>query len=185
MGQLSMQAQLILNELRNNLVTHVVGLPDNASAALFSLLNSNEKPRLLTVTREGEAFAVAAGLWVGGKNPVVLIQNTGLLESGDGVRGTVMRMRIPLVCLVTYRGYSTVANRELSPARESVSPEILSRPDLDSVALLTEPTLKAWGLSYDFLFENEDVSKISQAFSKAKALSQPAVLLIPGELTLG
>ena len=177
-----MQANLILNELRSNLVTHVVGLPDNSSAALFSLLNSREEPRLLAVTREGEAFAVAAGLWVGGKNPVVLIQNTGLLESGDGLRGTVIRMRIPLVCLVTYRGYSTMVDGKISPGQKSESPETLSRPDLDSVALLTEPTLKAWGLSYDFLFENDEVSKISQAFAKANATSGPTVLLIPRDL---
>jgi hypothetical protein len=179
-----MQANLILDELRNNLVTHVVGLPDNTSAALFSLLNSNEEPRLLTVTREGEAFAVAAGLWVGGKNPIALIQNTGLLESGDGLRGTIMRMRIPLVCLVTYRGYSTMVDGKLSPVREPVNPEILSRPDLDSVALLTEPTLQAWGLPYDFLFADEDLPKISQAFRKAQETFQPTVLLIPRELTL-
>src|SRR6516225_3492064 len=99
-----MRANLVLEELRRNAVTHVVGLPDNSSATVFALLNSKEEPQLLTVTREGEAFAMAAGLWVGGKKPVVLIQNTGLLESGDGLRGTVIRMRIPLVCLVTFRG---------------------------------------------------------------------------------
>jgi len=180
-----MQADLILNELRNNLVTHVVGLPDNASAALFSLLSWEGKPQLVTVTREGEAFAIAAGLWVGGKSPVVLIQNTGLLESGDGLRGTVMRMRIPLVCLVTYRGYSTMAGAKLAPPPESLHPEILSRPDVDSVALLTEPTLKAWRLSYDFLIENDDLPKISQAFRKAKESIQPTVLLIPRDLTAG
>jgi len=180
-----MQASLILNELRKNLVTHVVGLPDNASAALFSLLKSEKEPRLLAVTREGEAFAVAAGLWVGGKKPVVLIQNTGMLESGDGLRGTVIRMRIPLVCLVTYRGYSTMVDGKISPGQQNADPETLSRPELDSVALLTEPTLKAWGLSYDFLLESADVSRISQAFMKANATSGPTVLLIPREVTLG
>jgi sulfopyruvate decarboxylase subunit alpha len=180
-----MQAQVLLSELRSNLVSHVIGLPDNASAALFSLLNSKEEPRLLTVTREGEAFAIASGLWVGGKNPIVLVQNTGLLESGDGLRGTIIRMQIPIVCLVTYRGYSTIAKAGLTPVRGSVSPEFLSRPDLDSVALMTEPTLKAWGLSYDFLLKPEDRYKVSAAFNQAKALSQPAVLLIPGELTSG
>lgn len=178
-----MQAQLVLDELSKNLVTHVVGLPDNSSAALFSLLNSRKEPRLLTVTREGEAFAIAAGLWVGGKKPIVLIQNTGLLESGDGLRGTAIRMRIPLVCLVTYRGYSAVAKAGLPPVRETVRAELLSRPELDSVALLTEPTLKAWGLPYDFLLESQDEDKISAAFNQAKALSQPVVLLIPRDLT--
>jgi sulfopyruvate decarboxylase TPP-binding subunit len=175
-----MRANLVLEELRRNAVTHVVGLPDNSSATVFALLNSKEEPQLLTVTREGEAFAMAAGLWVGGKKPVVLIQNTGLLESGDGLRGTVIRMRIPLVCLVTFRGYATLNKSTLSP-----SPEILSRPELDSVAVLTEPTLKAWGLEYDFLSNDADTSKISDAFDQAQTLSHPVALLIPGELTSG
>jgi len=175
-----MRAILVLEELKRNAVTHVVGLPDNSSATLFALLNSREEPQLLAVTREGEAFALAAGLWVGGKKPIVLIQNTGLIESGDGLRGTVMRMRIPLVCLVTYRGYATLNKASFSP-----NPEILSRPDLDSVAVLTEPTLKAWGLDYDFLFNDEDTSKISDAFNQAQTRSHPVVLLIPEELTSG
>ena len=37
---------------------------------------------IIPVCREGEAMAVAAGLWVGGAKPVILIQNTGLLNLG-------------------------------------------------------------------------------------------------------
>jgi len=33
------------------------------------------------------ARSVAAGLFVGGKTPIILIQNTGMLESGDSLRG--------------------------------------------------------------------------------------------------
>ena len=91
------QARLIVDELKRQHVTHVVGLPDNTSKALFEMLHVERDLRVLSVTREGEAFAIAAGLWAGGATPLVLIQNTGLLESGDGLRGTAMRMRIPLV----------------------------------------------------------------------------------------
>ncbi|HAC05532.1 MAG TPA: phosphonopyruvate decarboxylase, partial [Gemmatimonadetes bacterium] len=47
-------------------ITHVVGLPDNTSAPLFDALQSHPSVRLVTVTREGEAFAIASGLWLGG-----------------------------------------------------------------------------------------------------------------------
>src|SRR5439155_1214876 len=115
------------------------GIPDNASKALLDLLATEPAIRLLTVTREGEAFAIASGLWVGGRTPVVLIQNTGLLEAGDALRGTAMRMRVPLVCLVTVRGHARMAARGLRPSAESLSAELLSEPGLDSVALLTDP----------------------------------------------
>ena len=76
------QAQLVLDVLSRHGVTDVVSLPDNSSAALLALLRQQSTDiRLLSVTREGEAFAMAAGLWLGGRNPLVLIQNTGLFGS--------------------------------------------------------------------------------------------------------
>ena len=176
------RAELILQELKKCEVTDVIGLPDNSSAALLELLRQDDSIRLHSVTREGEAFALAAGLWVGGKHPLVLIQNTGLLESGDSARGTVLRMRIPILCLVTYRGYAkTQGNSGAVPER--LDAEILSRPELDSVALMTEPTLNAWGLPFDFLHTDDHVSKITTALAQAQERSSPTVLLVTHDMT--
>ena len=175
------QAQLVLDSLCRHAVTDVVSLPDNSSAALLARFRESTEIRLLSVTREGEAFALAAGLWIGGRNPLVLIQNTGLLESGDSLRGTLLRMRIPVVCLVTYRGYAKLARWGTPPPEPD--PEILSRPELDSVAVMTEPTLRAWGMAFDFLHTDNDVSKISVAFAQAPKLSAPVVLLITQDMT--
>ena len=173
------QAQLVLDVLSRHGVTDVVSLPDNSSSALLALLRQSGEIRLLSVTREGEAFALAAGLWLGSRNPLVLIQNTGLLESGDSLRGTLVRMRIPVVCLVTYRGYAKFARLETPP---DPSPEVLSRPDLDSVAVMTEPTLRAWGVPFDFLHTNEDIGKISAAFAQAQQLSAPVAVLVTQDM---
>ena len=175
------QAQLVLDVLSRHGVTDVVSLPDNSSAALLALLRQQSTDiRLLSVTREGEAFALAAGLWMGGRNPLVLIQNTGLLESGDSLRGTLVRMRIPVVCLVTYRGYAKLARLEAPP---DPGPEILSRLDLDSVAVMTEPTLRAWGVPFDFLHTDEDIPKISAAFAQVQKLSAPVAVLVTQDMT--
>jgi sulfopyruvate decarboxylase TPP-binding subunit len=176
-------ARLILDELKKWDVTHVLSVPDNSSKALLDLLWAEGRIQVVLVTREGEAFATAAGLWVGGKTPVVLIQNTGFLETGDALRGTAMRMRVPLVCLVTYRGYATLAARALHVTPGLLTADLLSRPDLDSTAILTEPTLKAWGIPYDFLHDDVDVPKISQAFRKAQELEQPVAILMTKDTT--
>ncbi len=173
-----MQARLIVEELKKCGVTHVVGLPDNSSAALFSLLARDSQIRLIKVTREGEAFAVASGLWIGGVTPVVLIQNTGFLESGDSFRGTALRMRIPLLCLITYRGHGLSGERPAGASPDQWEVDWLSRPDLDSVALVTEPTLRAWGLPFDFLHDDADMSRISSAFDRARLESRPVALLV-------
>jgi sulfopyruvate decarboxylase subunit alpha len=154
-------------------ITHVVGLPDNSTAALFHELADDPDIYLITVTREGEAFATAAGLWIGGARPLVVIQNTGLLESGAALRGTLMRMRIPVVCLVSYRGYKTLPN-PMPP----LTPDELSRRDVDSVAVLLEPTLRAWALPYDIITDNVELEKIINAQQRAIANHFPNFVVI-------
>jgi len=171
-------AGLIHDELRRHGVTDVLGVPDNASKALLDRLALDPSIRLITVTRESEAFAIASGLWVGGRTPVVLIQNTGLLEAGDALRGTAMRMRVPLVCLVTVRGHARTAAHGPAPTAEALDAELLSRPDLDSVALLTAPTLKAWGLPWEVLSSDSDLSRLGAAFRRGREREQPVAVLI-------
>jgi sulfopyruvate decarboxylase subunit alpha len=157
----------VIDALARHGVSNVVGIPDNTSAELFRALGDDSDIDVMTVTREGEAFAVASGLWLGGKTPVVLVQNTGLLESGDSLRGTAMRMGVPLVCLVTYRGYG-----RLPPVETS---DVMTRADVDSVAVVTEPTLDAWRVPHWLLRSGED---IADAFTKAQEIAQPVALLV-------
>ena len=164
----------ILETFKQIGITHVVGLPDNSTAALFHELAEDPDIYLITVTREGEAFATAAGLWVGGQRPLIVIQNTGLLESGDALRGTLIRMRIPVVCVVSYRGYKSLAQN----AAPALTPDELSRRDLDSVAVLLEPTLRAWALSYEFVGDNADLEKIIFAQQRAREQNFPQAIII-------
>ena len=126
---------------------------------------------------------MAAGLWIGGCTPAVLIQNTGFLESGDALRGTAMRMRIPLLCLLTYRGYATLPAATGQPPAPAIDGRTLSRPDVDSCAILFEPTLQAWGIPYDFLHDDGDVAKVRATFERARQLEHPAALLITQDTT--
>ncbi|MXV76619.1 hypothetical protein F4Z99_20420, partial [Candidatus Poribacteria bacterium] len=129
-------AEKIVSELKKQGITHAVGVPDNGSARIYELLRTEPDIEVITVTREGEAFALASGLYVGGKKPVIIIQNTGFLESGDAIRGTVFNMRVPVVVFIGYRGFH---NRDADGQW------------VDSVASFLEPTLKAWRLPYELL----------------------------------
>lgn len=155
----------ILEQLKDNDVTHVVGVPDNGSRALFELLWIEPTIQVVPVTREGEAFALASGLYLGGKQPIVLIQNTGFLEAGDALRGTAHNMGIPLVMLVGYRGYTSMQ----------------SGNRVDSAATFFEPTLNAWQVPYSLMHDDRQVELISEAFHQAAERSLPAaVILVDG-----
>jgi len=64
----------VVAELKKNNISHVVWLPDSETNFMFQLLTNEPTLDLVPVCREGETMAIAAGLWVGGKRPIVLIQ---------------------------------------------------------------------------------------------------------------
>lgn len=158
-------AQKIVDALKNQNITHAIGVPDNGSARIYELLREEPEVEVITVTREGEAFAIAAGLYIGGKNPVIIIQNTGFLESGDAFRGTVFNMQIPVVVFIGYRGYH---NRDEDGKW------------VDSVATFLEPTLKAWNLPYQKLETDDELDSIEWAYRKSTETSLPAAVLLIG-----
>jgi sulfopyruvate decarboxylase TPP-binding subunit len=153
----------IIAELKKNKVTHVVWLPDSETNFMYQQLTADPDVDLVPVCREGETMAIAAGLWVGGKRPVALIQNTGIFESGDSIRGLGLDVNHPLVMLVGYRGWD----------RHGVS--------RDSAARFIEHILHAWGIAYYLVETDEDAPRISLAMEEAERTSKPVAVLVGTE----
>src|SRR4029078_3271166 len=82
-----LNAQIMIDTLKKCGATHLVWLPDTEAAVLYEARSEDPELMLVAVAREGETFAIAQGLLMGGKKPVVCIQNTGFFESGDSIRG--------------------------------------------------------------------------------------------------
>ena len=152
----------VLGQLTKNRVSHVVWLPDSETNFMYHQMVADPDLRLVPVCREGETMAIAAGLWVGGKRPVVLIQNTGLFESGDSVRGLALDINLPLVMMLGYRGWT----------RHGVTPDS---------ATYTEPILHAWGIRYYLVETDADVNRISLAFEEAEREQHPVACLMGAE----
>lgn len=155
--------QTVLDELKKNGVTHVLWLPDSETNWLYTLMSADPSLTLVPVTREGLAFSGAAGIAAGGGKPCILIQNTGLLESGDSMRGWCMGMNVPVVMIIGYRGYT----------RHGVN--------TDTVADFTEPFLIAFGIKYYLVERDADSSRISVAFEESRKKSRPVAVLVGDE----
>jgi sulfopyruvate decarboxylase TPP-binding subunit len=171
----------LVDALESAGVTHVVGLPDSTLGPVFDRIEERPSIRLVRVAREGEAFAVASGLWLGGRRACVAVQNTGLLESGDALRGTASRMGVPLLVLVGYRGFAKLGAAALDPPPSQPDADHLSRVDVDSVALMTEPTLHAWGVPFSRLRGNA-VEAVRSAVDRAERERRPVALLLTSKL---
>jgi sulfopyruvate decarboxylase TPP-binding subunit len=155
--------QGVLDQLHKNGITHVIWLPDSETSYMYQHMVADPSLALVPVSREGESIPIAAGLWVGGKKPVVLIQNTGLFESGDSVRGLALDIDFPLVMMIGYRGWT----------RHGVTP--------DSAGRFTEPILHAWGIKYYLVESDADAERISTAFDEAERTQRPVACLMGAE----
>ena len=153
----------IIDELKKNDVSHVVWLPDSETNFMYHMLQAEPTMDLVPVCREGETMAIAAGLWVGGKRPVALIQNTGILESGDSIRGLGLDVSQPLVMLIGYRGWD----------RHGVT--------RDSAARFIEHILHAWGINYFLIESDDDADRISVAAEEADRTQKPVAVLVGTE----
>ena len=77
MEEHSLSPAAIIDQFKRNGVTHVVWLPDTETNFMYQQIIEDDNLNLVPICREGESMPIAAGLWIGGKKPVVLIQNTG------------------------------------------------------------------------------------------------------------
>ncbi len=130
---------------------------------MYDAMMSQHDIALVPVCREGEAIAIAAGLTLGGKNPVVLHQNTGFFESGDSVRSLGLDLRLPLLLLIGYRGW----RRDGSIT--------------DSAAIFIEPILNTWGIKHYLVEADEDVERISIGYREVHETNRPVAILIGRE----
>jgi sulfopyruvate decarboxylase alpha subunit len=83
----------------------VVYVPDNPlSHVLRDFGERFRDVRLVLATREEEAFGIAAGLYLGGRRPAVMLQSSGLGNSLNAITSLVLPYQIPMLILVSMRG---------------------------------------------------------------------------------
>src|SRR5437660_3673395 len=143
-------------------ITHVVWIPDSEIGTWEPALVAVPGLSLIRVCREGEAFAVAAGLWMGGKKPIVLIQCTGLFEAGDALRNVVHDMQIPVFFMVGVRSY--YAHQVGTTA--------------DTCPVFTEPIMRAWQIPYTVLDRRHGAAELQKAYQEAEAQDRAEAVLV-------
>ncbi len=139
--------------------SHVVWLPDSALGPWEPYLLASQRLRLVRVCREGEAWGLAAGLHLGGQRPLILIQNTGMFESGDAMRNALFDLRLPLSAVIGYRSY-------------------LLASSTDTAKQFTEPVLRGWGLDYALVDAPERLHRLPEHLAACRAAGRPGIVLL-------
>lgn len=81
-----------------------VGVPCSLIGTVIAELE--RRGLYLGATREDAALGVAAGAYLGGRLPAVIMQNSGLGVSMNALGSLHLLYRIPCLILVTWRGYA-------------------------------------------------------------------------------
>jgi sulfopyruvate decarboxylase subunit alpha len=111
----------------------VVYVPDNPlSHVLRWIAADHSNIRTTIATREEEAFGIAAGLYLGGARPVVMLQSSGLGNSINALASLNVAFEIPVLMLITMRGGPGEWNPTQHPMGLAVRPilEALHIPHL-------------------------------------------------------
>lgn len=140
-------------------ITHVVWLPDSTLGTWDAAISAAPSIRMVRVCREGEAWAAAVGLHLGGARPMVVMQSTGLFESGDSLRNALFDLKLPLKALIGYRSF-------------------LLKNSTDSAKRFAEPILKAWDIDYLLTQPPDDTSKSLAHWRKCEEQGTAGIVLM-------
>jgi sulfopyruvate decarboxylase subunit alpha len=141
-------------------ISHVVTVPDSTVGPWQDGI-AGAGVTLVRVCREGEAWAVAAGLYLGGATPLVMIQCTGLFESGDALRNILHDWKLPIPSIIGYRSY---LNQDTLPG--------------DTCLVFTEPILDAWRIPFRLITGPEQYDEMSDYLAQCLEDGEPGALVV-------
>src|SRR3954462_15727487 len=99
----------------------VVYVPDNPLSHVLREFETQYRDiRLVLATREEEAFGIAAGLYLGGRLPTVMLQSSGLGNSLNALTSLLVPYQIPVLTIVSMRGDEGEWNAAQVPMGQAV-----------------------------------------------------------------
>ena len=162
--QAKLSGAAIIREIKASRIEFVVSVPDiTTSEGLLRPLARAQTPRLIRICKEDEGIGICAGLSYCDKRALLLIQQTGMLDSINAIRGVAVEYALPICMMVG-----------LLEKEPGVPPRQSKRYGVRIV----EPILEAMGIAYHEIEAEADIAKIRPAIDEAYASSRPTVLLI-------
>ena len=79
-------------------------LPDNMIQGLLKVISEKNEIRQVTITREEEGMGIAAGAYLGGMTPAIIMQNSGLGNSINAIKSLLQLYKIPILLIMSHRG---------------------------------------------------------------------------------
>jgi len=123
-------AEIALESLKASGVDTLVHVPDIVINEMLRRAEPDPALAVVPVTREEEGVGVAAGLYLGGRKPAMLLQNSGLGNAINALAALAVPGEIPVLMVISQRG----GLGEWNPAQ--VPMQLASRPVLEALGML-------------------------------------------------
>jgi len=148
---------------------HVVYVPDNPLSHVLRVLKESYADVTTTIaTREEEAFGIAAGLYLGGERPTVMLQSSGLGNSINALTSLLVPYQIPALIVISMRGDETEWNPAQVPMGRAV-------PAICDAIGVPHVTVEAAHTAADL---------VTQTGRRAFDSRMPAACLLPRRITV-
>ena len=154
----------IIARLKAAGVREIAALPDIVTSdGLLWPISRDPEFRLTRVCKEDEGVSICAAMSYNGTRAVLLMQQTGLMDSLNVIRAVGVDYELPVVMLVGLQGKEP----HLAPEESAAYGVRIVRPVLDAMQL-----------SHSLIEEPRDVDHIPEAIAAAYAASRPHIFLI-------
>ena len=138
------------------------GVPCSMIEGLIATLETHPRLPYVPAVREDVAVGLAAGAWLAGRRPMVLMQNSGLGTSMNALVSLSLMYRLPALLLVTWRGH-----------RGKDAPEHLLMGEISSTLL------ELLRIPHRILSAETIADDVAWGRAESERLSQPVALLLP------
>ncbi|MGI9303579.1 MAG: decarboxylase [Gammaproteobacteria bacterium] len=159
-----MKGRSIIDAIKASGIEFVVSVPDIVTSdGILWPLTREPGLRLIRVCKEDEGVSICAGLSYCDKRALLLMQNTGLLDSLNAIRAIGVEYQQPICMMVGLQGKE---------------PDLAPTESKQYAVRVVEPILDVMGIEHILLQDETDVARIAPAINRAYETSRPSVTLI-------
>ncbi|EEE35577.1 putative decarboxylase [Rhodobacteraceae bacterium KLH11] len=154
----------IIARIKEAGIREIVALPDIVTSdGLLWPISNDPEFRLTRICKEDEGVSICGAMSYNGTRALLMMQQTGLMDSLNAIRAIGMDYELPVVMMVGLQGKE---------------PHL--RPDQSASygVRIVGPVLDAMEIQHSLIEEPEDIDHIPQAVATAYAESRPHVFLI-------
>jgi sulfopyruvate decarboxylase alpha subunit len=157
-------AKEALDALIDSGIDFAACLPDSAFKELYEPLSAESEIDYVQVANEGDGVGICMGAWLGGKKPVLVMENSGFAVTPYALMRGPIAFGIPMLLLIAHRGGFHDERWFSVPFGWG-----------------TEPLLDAMRISYETVTRTEDVrAAISGAVKSMNSMQAPVGVLLSG-----